>query len=173
MKKPILVIAAAIMSASVVGCKSFPTADTTYQTSYAIGIATGMVANQTKIDDASRNAIVEVLNIAVYCVPEVDQSFTDAWTPIAKAHVAKLVADGKLGDHEADLVLTAFSLVTKGIDYLFEVRFPEARQYKNLTAAAIDGFSSGFLTIFRPSPSNGIKTEAFDKEAYEYVKDVE
>lgn len=40
--------------------------------------------------------------------PAADQSFTDAWTPVAEEVIAKLVADGKITDAQATIVKMAF-----------------------------------------------------------------
>jgi len=161
----------ALTTASV-GCKSVPTTDTMYRTSYAVGVTTGMIANETKIDDASRNAICDVLNIVSSCVPETNQTFEAAWMPIAKAHIAKLVEDGKLDAAQARMVETTFSLIVQGIDYLFEYRFPKAKAYKEVVIAAIDGFTGGFLTVFKPANDtlSSARTVEFDAQAYQWLK---
>lgn len=151
-----------------VGCKSVPTTDTMYRTSYAVGVTTGMIANETKIDDASRNAICEVLEVVSSIVPETNQTFEAAWTPIAKAHIARLVEDGKLDDAQARMVETAFSLVVQGIDYIFEFRYPEARECKEVVIAAVDGFTGGFLAVF--TPANDVRAVEADAQAYQWLK---
>lgn len=155
-----------------VGCKSIPTTDSMYRTSYAVGVATGMIANETKIDDASRNAICDIINVVSSCIPETNQTFEAAWTPIAKAHIAKLVEDGKLDDAQARMVETVFSLAIQGIDYLFEYRYPKAKTYKEVVVAAIDGFSSGFLKVFKPANAtlSASRTVELDAEAYQWLK---
>ena len=144
----------AVACAIFTGCKSLPTAEGMYSTTYAIGAAAGMVANQTVpdccSDDNTRNTVIEIINIVSTCIPETNQTFASAWTPIAQEHVDQLIADGKLDQTQGTLVMTAFSLVVKGVDYVFEVRYPKAKEYKELVVSAINGFSCGFLTTFKP-----------------------
>lgn len=155
----------------MVGCTSLPTNDTMYSTTCAIGVATGMVTNGTKIDDASRNAICDIMNEVSQCIPETNQTFSAAWTPIANAHTDKLIADGKLTAEQGVLVMKAFDLVVSGIDYIFEVRFQKAKQYKGLVSAAVDGFTDGFLSVFKPvngELASG-RSVTFDADAYEWL----
>lgn len=173
MKKLMLALAAAV-TVAIVGCKTIPSTDKMYVISEAIGFSTGMVVNETKVDDATRNAIVEIMGIVCECVPETNQTFEAAWTPIAKAHTQKLIDDGKITEQQGTLIMAGFGLVAKGIDYIFEVRYPEAKQYKDLVCAAIDGFSNGFLTVFKPVNVNSAKRggsfQPYDPAAYDYLK---
>jgi len=156
--------------AVLVGCQSVPTPEYIGSLSTAIGVSTGMVVNMTKIDDASRNAIVDIMNKVSQCIPETNQSFEAAWTPIAKEHTQKLIDEGKIDAKQGDLILTAFSLVTKGIDYLFDVRFPKAKEYKELVTAGVDGFINGFLTMFKPANGTLCAGKAdYDKDALDYL----
>lgn len=169
-KSAIAAASAALMFA-VAGCKSTPTPSQMKSTATAIGVAAGFVANETKIDDKSREAIISVMLEVIKATPAEGQSFEEAWTPLAKEIVAKLVADGKIDEKQAPLVLTAFSVAVKGIDYIFDVRFPKARQYEELVAAAIEGFSSGFLSVFTPPNAKGtVSVPAPDEDALVWLK---
>lgn len=168
------------VATTVTGCKSLPTAEVMYSTSLAIGYATGMIANQCKIRTEGRRIVIDIMNIVSQTVPAEGQTFEETWTPIAKAHVQKLIDEGKIDKGLGDIILAAFALVVKGIDYIFEVRFPKAKQYKDLVIAAIDGFTTGFLTVFKPENPEGINGECdscyeralrwYDREAYDYLK---
>lgn len=136
--------------ALLTGCKSVPTPEQMKSTSTAIGVAAGLVANETKIDDNTRNAVVAVMEEVARATPAQGQSFEDAWTPVAKDVIAKLVADGKIDEGQGQLALAAFSIAVKGVDYIFDIRFPKAREYEELVAAASAGFIEGFLTVFKP-----------------------
>lgn len=155
-----------------VGCKSMPTSDAMYTTSYAIGVATGMVANETNIDDATRKAVCEVIELVTECVPETNQTFSVAWTPIADKRVAELVSGGKLTENQGELVKKAFSVVVSGIDYIFEVRYPKAKEYKELVTASVNGFTDGFVTVFKVSGDTRDSGLAaiVDIEAYNWLK---
>lgn len=155
-----------------VGCKSLPTSDTMYSTANAIGVATGMVANGTEIDDASRNAVCDIVNKVSSCIPETNQTFSAAWTPIAKEHTDKLIVEGKISTTQGVFVMKAFSVAVAGIDYIFEVRYPTAKQYKDIVTAAVNGFTDGFLTVFKPVDGDSARGRAvtFDIDAYEWLK---
>ena len=102
------------------------------------------------IDLGTTNSVVAVMEEVARAIPAQGQSFEDAWTHVAKEVIAKLVADGKIDEGQGQLALAAFSIAVKGIDYIFDVRFPKARQYEELVAAASAGFTEGFLTVFKP-----------------------
>lgn len=182
MKKIMLNLCAVICTAAVMtvaieattGCKSVPTNDTMYTTSYAIGIAAGLITNETKIDDASRNAVCEIMGIVRYCVPETNETFMVAWMTKATDHVTQLIEAGKLTAAQGKMVLTAFSLACQGLDYIFEVRYPSAKVYKDLVVAAIDGFCDGFLTVFKPvnvsETRSSCTAQYYDAEAYNWLK---
>jgi len=159
------------MAFTFTGCKSIPSTDQMYLTSQTIGVATGLVANQCKIDDESRNAVVEIMNEVVQCIPETNQTFEVAWTPIAQAHVNKLIADGKIDAGQGALIMAAFNVVVKGIDYIFEIRYPKAKQYKELVIAAVDGFSDGFLAVFKPVNVEACSARVVDLKAYDWLRE--
>lgn len=173
--KKILMIVAMALSCIFAGCKSVPTVDTMKTTAEAVGKAAGYVANQTKIDDKSRTVVIEIMARASQVVPGEDQTFVDAWMPIAKEVTDKLVAEGKIDEGQAALIDGAFGVVCKGLDYLVTVRYPKAKQYENLVSAAVKGFTEGFLTVFKPV--NGIVSvpavDGYDRDAYEYLMAVE
>ena len=171
--KTIKMMAAAMAAAGMFicsGCKNLPTADVMESTASSIGVAAGLVANETKIDDKARNTIVEIVNEVSRVVPGKGQTFEDAWTPVAKELVAKLIADGKIDEGIGTVSLAAFGVAVKGIDYIFTVRYPKAKEYEELVAAAVKGFTNGFLTVFKPvNDTKGKQIEA-DKEALKWLK---
>lgn len=174
------VTATGTVATTVTGCKSLPTAEAMYSASMAIGYATGMIANQCKIRTEDRQIVIDIVNIVSKTVPAEGQTFEDAWTPIAKAHIQKFIDEGKIDKGIGDIILVAFAVVVKGIDYIFEIRFPKAKLYKDLVIAAIDGFTTGFLTVFTPENQEEINGECdacyerarrwYDREAYDYLK---
>jgi hypothetical protein len=153
------------------GCKSLPTAEVMKSTATSIGYAAGLVANETKIDDKARNTIVEIVNEVAKVVPAQGQKFEEAWTPVAKEIVAKLIADGKITEGIGTISLAAFGIAVKGIDYIFDIRYPKAREYEELVAAAVSGFTEGFLTVFKPA-NDATKGTAYkaDDAAYKWLK---
>ena len=169
MKKLIMAVMAMI-AVFVTGCDpKLPDAGQMETTSRAIGVAAGYVAGQTKMDAEAKTAVVEIMTEVSKAVPAKGQSFEDAWTPVAKEVVAKLVADGKLKEGQDVLVLAAFNVATKALDYEFNVRYPKAREVTELVTAAVRGFTDGFLTTFNAGSALRAAPVEMDREAYEYL----
>lgn len=171
--KKILFAVLATGLAALTGCQ--PTPEQINKTATAIGYAAGLVANETEIKDDARNAVVEILNEVRECVPAEGQSFEDAWTPVIKEKVAEFVKAGKIDEATGSLVTTCAILAAKGVDYIFDVRYPKAKQYAELVAAGASGAIDGFLTAFKPVDGETIvKTSKgkveYDKAAYEFLK---
>lgn len=170
--KKILGGALAVALAALVGCT--PDAAQIKQSATAIGYAAGLVANETPIKDDARNTVVEVLTEVRVCIPADGQSFVDAWTPVIKEKVAALVAAGKIDEATSTLVTSVAIMAAKGVDYLFDVRYPEAKKNASLVAAGASGAIDGFLAAFKPANCDDctVKTArlAYDKEAYEWFK---
>ena len=156
--------------AMVAGCT--PSAEQINATATAIGYAAGLVANQTKIKDDARNAIVSILNDVRSCVPASGQKFTEAWTPVIKAKVAEMVAAGKINEATGAIVTSVAIMAAQAVDYLFDIRFPEARKYQELVAAGMSGALDGFLEVFKPVNGDGAtRAKAdYDKEAFEWFQ---
>lgn len=166
MKKLILGMASLAM---LVGCT--PSVEQINKTAKAIGYAAGLVANQTKIKDEARNVIVTILNEVRECVPAEGQTFAEAWEPLIKEKVAALVKEGKIDAIVGDIATSVSLMAAKGIDYLFDIRFPEAKKYEELVAAGASGAIDGFLTMFKPA--NGARdamSVEYDKEAFEHFQ---
>lgn len=174
MKK--IIFSALAAAAVLTGCKSIPSVDSMEKTSKAVGVATALVANKVKMTEDQCEAIVYIVGQVKSTVPASGQSFEAAWTPIAKANVQKLVSEGKLTAVEGEVVLTAFSVVVKGVDYIFYVRYPKAKQYEELTRAAVKGFCEGFLAYFDCEGCSDCTLRAakdqdvVDCDAYEYLQ---
>lgn len=159
----------AALSIVLTGCKSVPTVEKMESIARLIGTSAGMVVNMTKIDEKSKAVVVEIMKIVETSVPKTDQTFSEAWTPIAKEHVAKLVQEGKIDDGEAQLILTGFGLACDGLDYVFNVRYPKAKEYKELVEAAIHGFIGGFTSVVNTSLKS-TKDALYDEKALDYIK---
>ena len=173
MNKIISVVCAAVCSVFA-GCKSVPSAEQMYTVSHMIGASAGLVADN--MDTNVHSTVEEIVKIVAEVTPDTNQTFEAAWTPVAQKHVDELVADGKLTEDQGTLVMTSFVVVVKGIDYVFENRYPEARQYKELVTAAINGFTKGFLATFNSgSAEESQKNRAaytrveYDNAAWEYL----
>lgn len=175
MKKLInwMIVAALV---AIAGCT--PSEEQIKTTATAIGYAAGLVANEIPIKDDARNAVVEVLNEVRACIPADGQSFEHAWDPVIKSKVAELVAAGKIDEATGNLVTSVAVMAAKGVDYLFDVRYPEAKQYAELVAAGASGSIDGFLEVFKPvnccdCPDCTVRAASgkdYDKKAYEWLK---
>lgn len=170
MKTAMVAIAAATALVSA-GCKSIPTADKIESVAQLVGVSAGMVVNMTKIDPASKATVIEIMKIAEATVPKTNETFVAAWTPIAKTYVDKLVADGKVDRVQGDLILTGFGIACRGLDYVFDVRYPKARQYEELVSAAVHGFIGGFTSVVNVE---AVKLPAtlpeYDKGAFDHLR---
>ena len=153
---------------AIIGCT--PSEEQIKTTATAIGYAAGLVANETSIKDEARNAVVEILNDVRSCVPIEGQSFESAWTPIIKEKVAALIESGKIDATTGTIVTTVALIAAKGVDYLFDVRFPQAKQYAELVAAGASGAIDGFLAVFKPVNQTRETVKDYDKDAYEWLK---
>lgn len=167
-------IACAAVCAAFVGCQSVPSAEQMYTVSHMIGASAGLVADN--MDTNVHSTVEEIVKIVAEVTPETNQTFEAAWTPIAQKHVDELVEAGKLTKEQGTLVMSSFVVVVKGIDYVFENRYPEARQYKELVASAINGFTKGFLATFNSGSTEesqkgrAVHTRVeYDNAAWEYL----
>ena len=171
MNMMVAVCVAAVL-AMLMGCDKPPSAEVMKTTATSVGVAAGLVANETKLDEKAKTTIVAIVSEVKKVTPDVGQTFEAAWTPVAQELVAKLIAEGKIDEGIGNVSLLAFGVATKGIDYLFDVRFPKAREYKELVSAAIEGFSGGFLSVFTPvDEAKGTKVPEPDKDAMKWLKE--
>jgi len=146
----ILVFATLCMTLfAIVGCATMPSTEKMYNASYAIGVSGGLVANMTDMDADTRNAVCDILGIVSVVIPATNETFEAAWTETAQKHTQKLIEEGKIDEKQGQLVMAAFKVAVKGLDYVFIV-YPKAKAYKELVVASVDGFTSGFLAVFKP-----------------------
>ena len=165
--KKLMLGALAVSLAFFTGCK--PTVEQIKATATAVGYAAGLVANETPIKEEARNTIVDILGEVRGCIPAEGQSFAEAWEPVIKEKVAALVKAGKIDSATGEIVTMVALMAAKGVDYLFDVRFPEARKYEELVAAGVSGAVDGFLTTFKPVNAKAVDVD-YDKDAYKWLK---
>ena len=176
--KKLLVIAAAAVTTLFTGCT--PNAEQINKAASAIGVAAGLVANQTKIEPAARNAAIDILGEVRTYIPSGDQTFVDAWTPTIDAKIAELVKSGKITATVGTLVKPVAMMAAQAIDYTFE-RYPKAKQNEELVRAGATGVIDGFLTVFKPANCDekdgcsdctvrAAAKASYDKKAYEYFQ---
>lgn len=157
---------AIVVGSTITGCHTIPTAEQMMVTSELIGRASGKVIILTKITDEQKAILVQVLNKISIAVPTVNQSFEDCWMKAAQDYLPEL----KLDDSVCALILASVKVASKGIDYIFEKRHPEAKQYTDLVEAAIHGFIDGIMTVIVPPNNVTAVSSVYDIEAYNYLK---
>ena len=79
----------------------------------------------------------------------------------------KLVAAGKLDEAGAKVAKMALGVACDGIDYVF-VKYPKAKDVKELVSASTTGFVGGFKSVV--TLAAGAEKPAIDEEAYKYLK---
>lgn len=175
MRNIAIAICAAICAAICVvftGCKTLPTPAQIETASYAIGASAALACNMTKISDADRQIVIDIMNDIKYYTPTAGESIAVVWTSIAQQHVSKLVEDKKVNEAESALIISAFGTVSSAADYMVRIRWPEISAYADLVVAATHGFCDGFLTSFKPATSaTGFSAPRmqYDEDAYNYL----
>ena len=157
------------------GCKYIQSIEQIGVVAVGVGKACGLVCNLFKIDDKSRGVIIEIMGKVRGCVPATGDTFNAKWMKIAEEHVQTLIDRGDITKEQGGLILVAFALVAKGIDYLFTRLDPKVREMTDLILAGIGGFCDGFLSTFKPASdcqdcTVKIDFKGVDMEAYKYLK---
>lgn len=178
MKKTLRSIASlAVAAALLAGCSStteLPTPEKICAVAKSVGTAAGLVASKASMEDSQRALVREIVADVQKCVPATNQTFSAAWTPIAKEKTAKLTEAKKLTEAQASLVMSAFSVAVDGIDYLFAIKYPAAKTSADLVNTAAIGFCEGFLSTFSASSTAtaavamSAKPE-YDEAAYKWL----
>lgn len=154
MKKMIIAMAACA-AMFMTGCDEVPSADTVSALSHTLGASAAAVVKLIGVDAETVANINEVLTVVDRVVPNKDQTFVDAWTPVVSEQIAKLKEKGKLNDKTAPIVEKALEAAMKGLDRLFEKK-PKWKQYDEVVTGAINGFITGFQGSLAPAET-GIK----------------
>lgn len=154
MKKLIMTLVAAATMCMFTGCDDVPSKEVVSAASYALGTSSGLVVKLLNIDDATRSAIASVIAVVSEVVPAENQTFEEAWSPVAEKYIAEFLDSDKCPEilkknKEATqkLLNKAVEAAFKGLDRLFE-KYPKWKQYPDVVIAAVNGFVNGFkLTI--------------------------
>lgn len=170
---------AGVGGVTVTGCKYIPSAASIALIALSVGKSAGLVCNQCRIDDKSRAVIIEIVGKVRSCIPATGESFFDKWISVAKEHTQILIDRGNITKEQGKIIIAAFTVVAKGVDYLFMVRFPKAREFTDLVFSGVGGFCDGFLTTFTPSNvesdectdcnESNLKAVGVDAEAYRFL----
>lgn len=153
------------------GCDKLPSEEKIYTLAKSVGFAAGECVDLAQTSAEDRNAILAVLDVIDDVVPQTNQTFEAAWKPLIDTTVDKLVAEGKIRDAKAGLIIKeALYVATKGLDYMFEVRWPAAKQYQNLVSAGVRGFTEGFKTVIKPSNVMAAAKFEYDEDEFNAAK---
>jgi len=159
-------LAIAIAALCIAGCDDVPSAETVTVLSNTIGASAAMVVKLAGVDKTVVDNINNVLAIVDKVVPNKDQSFEDAWTPLIKEEVEKLLQKGKLNEAQAKLVTLGLNAAVKGLDRLFEKK-PEWKKYDQVVVGAIGGFIEGFQSVLAPADDPASLAKSFQADPVE------
>jgi hypothetical protein len=135
------------------GCKTIPSIDQMYMTSYAVGAAAAKVANLNDVSESTAKNIEKTLNDVKIYVPSTNETFTSKWMPLISVSLSNQIKKNELTLAEAALAEKIFKVVCNGMDFIIKERYEISNTYSELVSTAIYGFSSGFLTYFSKSPT--------------------
>lgn len=168
MKKTLTSIVAAAMALFMAGCDKDITPERINTISTVIGRTAGYACELSKTKTEVKEAIAKVLDIASVVVPTNGQTFVEAWTPMIDTELKKLVDTGKLNQADAKLAKAALGIACEGVDYIF-MKYPKAKEGKDLVSAAVTGFVDGYKSVVKSSLSSNEKFE-IDEDAMKYFK---
>lgn len=138
-----------LLIACLMGCKSIPSEATMESTSYAVGMAASYVINKSKLDNVSKNAIMEIITSVSDKIPSDNKTFRDTWMEISQKTTSKWLETKKITYQQSASINNSFIVLGNSIDYLITKRYPDVKLYENLVRVAIKGFTNGFMTSFK------------------------
>lgn len=158
------------------GCKSTPTTDQMYNTSYSVGISAGMVCDQIEKVDEVRDQVVEAVKACREVTPMPGASFAKAWRLEAEVVTSRLIDAGKIDQGQARLIEDCAYLLGEGLDYGMTL-FPDSvKKNTELVQAAVNGGCDGFLVVFKPTDGKARSVDMLnaldslkDERAYELL----
>ena len=165
-----MIVGAALVAVTALfsGCDKLPTVERMTTISTVIGKTAGYACELSKTKTEVKEAIANVLDIVSKVVPDEGQTFAEAWSPLVDEELKKLVEAGKLDEAGAQVAKLALTVACDGIDYVF-VKYPKAKEVKELVSAAVAGFVDGYKSVVKMSLATGEKPE-IDEDAYKYLK---
>lgn len=173
LKSLVACILAVSMSLFIVGCNEddkLPTVEKITTISTIVGRTAGYACELSKTKTEVKESISVILDAVSNVVPEVGKSFTETWTPIIDTELNKLVEAKKLDASGAAVAKIALKAATEGIDYLFNVKFPKARNVQELVSAATTGFISGYRSVVTAALAAERALPEIDEDAMKYIK---
>ena len=173
LKSLVACMLAMLMSLFIVGCNDddqLPTVEKVTTISTIVGRTAGYACELSKTKTEVKESISVVLNVVSNVVPEVGKTFTETWSPIIDTELNKLVEAKKLDASGVAVAKIALKAATEGIDYLFNVKLPKARDVKELVSAATTGFISGYRSVVTAALAAERAIPEIDEDALKYIK---
>lgn len=167
LKKMIISAAAAVAAILMVGCDKTPSVEKINAIATTIGRTAGYACELSKTKTSVKEGIAKVFDVVATVVPTNGQTFAEAWTPVIEVEVNKLVEEGKLDAAGAAVAKMALGVACDGIDYVF-VKYPKAKDAKELMSAATAGFIAGYKSVVNLAA--GADKPEIDEDAYKYLK---
>jgi len=168
-----LALTAVAATSIIVGCKTVPSVDEMTTLGKVSGYTAAYVLNkQVKVDDTTRNAIIDIMNEAEKYIPGTNETFASTWTPIAEKYLNEIKdKDGNpLPEATKARVLKDFNYLVGLLDSYIEKK--GIKQYQELTDAFIHSFCDSFLTNFKPANGFSVSTQELDEYTYGYMMGV-
>lgn len=165
LKLMIIGVFSVFMMSLLTGCTDQLTVEKMTLISRSAGMAAGAVCKISTVDANSLTALTNILVKVSASLPTQTKTFVDTWNPIIVEDVSKFVSSGKLTESQASIIKTAMVAIEEGLDYLFTVRYPEAKQSIEFVSAGITGFKDGFISTISPV-SETLSLSPIDYEEY-------
>ena len=166
--KKMMIGAVALAMAAFIGCdEDLPSPEKINAVATTIGRTAGYACELAKTKTAVKDGIIQVLDVISTVVPGEGETFSQTWTPVIAEELQKLVVAGKLDEAGAQVAKMALSVACDGIDYVF-VKYPKAKNVKELVSASTTGFVAGFKSVV--TLAAGAEKPEIDEEAYKYLK---
>lgn len=164
---------AALMSMFIVGCNEtdkLPTVEKITAVSTVVGRTAGYACELSKTKTEVKQSISQVLDVVSAVVPEAGKTFTETWTPVIDVELNKLVEAKKIDASGAAVAKVALKAATEGLDYLFTVKFPKAKDVKELVGAATTAFIDGYRSVVTTALAAEKAAPELDEDALKYIK---
>ena len=149
----------AVFTVILVGCKTLPDTTQIALISTSAGTTAGLTMltldKTANINVNTHNIICDIMSKAEYWTPATNETVQTYATRKVKENVVnELIAEGKINDTQATLILKATDLGGTAIDY----GFAKLKEKKGIDIYAIEGgvsiaindFTSAFLAIYKP-----------------------
>lgn len=165
-----LFVTTTLLAATILtGCKTVPTENQMQTIGNMSGYTAAFVLDKkVKVDDVTRNAIINITTEAEKYIPATNETFATTWTPIAKKYLDdfKDKSGNPIPEETKKKVLTAFNYIVGLLDKYVEKR--GIKEYQNLTEIFIHSFCNSFLTNFKPVNTQLMSSQKIELDEFTY-----